>query len=1169
MNVSVVGVSGHISGVCSGNKFIGIQQYVRGDYYESHEKRAPEALARGLLILNVPGEYRKLASAVDRCFGFWPGKNKNFTGRVEDLEALASHLHDSGAASGVLGLGGAGKTQLAAEYFNQTLERKEYALQVWLRGSDIDIFSMDIRRLATWLGFMFEGDAPLDIISHQVYERLATFSVKAAQSHRPGVLLSIDGTDSEDILTFLPKPDLRTQFNWLITSRHEDMWVNYFSNLSFQSLRLQSFSPIEALDYLREALTAKVQSKHDCTDEHLLALANNLGCLPLALSLAAAYLNKNVRFKSVTEYSKNTQDYLKQFAGMLTTNIHGYEHTILITWLIGLPALLEGSPQAVELLLACSYLSGESISLGLLRAYWGDDTNTDASTFDEVITQVLLLQDYSLICFASEANDIINLHPLLQQVLRRWLDERLLINNVSQKTRKLVSNINGLLMEHGLNQRKVLGKLVGSLKSYGALRTLAMTELQRQKALIPHIKAVLSFRELWLNEFRKLDEAYFRNQLGAVYLVGQGDFLSAMGEFDEALKIVESHYGSEHPEVAFALINLGDACAASGESARQKELLVRALGISERHYGENHLEVAIVLKCLGNSYGALGELKKSKELIERAVKISENHYGKDDVEIAKMQCSLAVASLAFDRTSHSAELLESVLKIFERHYGKEHPETAKVMLSLAEACGASRLSERQVILLVRALNIFKFTCGDNHPTVAVALLQLGDAYGALGDIELKKGFLEEALKIFEFVYGKSHLAVAHTLHDLGNVYGGLGDPALQKELLERALEILKRHFDKKHHMIAMVLKSLGSAYCLLGDTKRQIKVQELALEMLECYFGGNHVLVAEILLSLGEAYGLVGDAIRHKELQERVLLIFKCQHGEDRLMVAAARISLSQAYLVLGEMGSAIKILDGVLPFFEKQYGKKHLFITMPLMALSSTLCDAAEQKRLLERALAISEDHYGKNHPLVAVVLTRLSCACGALGDVSRQKELLLQALDIKKRYYGEDHSRLAITLSLLAFVYHTQLEWSQAIKLFEQALSSGPLSATHCDYGLLLMRQKKFDEALKQYKAAMIEVDVGSFGCHWQRRTLLDTNLETEVTKGGGVFFISPQLFSLYHQVLCYIALNDVNGQESAFDDLQAYIDGQPTDVKLGGRLLDYAKQEMQVLLRPSARP
>ena len=66
----------------------------------------------------------------------------------------------------------------------------------------------------------------------------------------------------------------------------------------------------------------------------------------------------------------------------------------------------------------------------------------------------------------------------------------------------------------------------------------------------------------------------------------------------------------------------------------------------------------------------------------------------------------------------------------------------------------------------------------------------------------------------------------------------------------------------------------------------------------------------------------------------------------------------------------------------------------------------------MLERALAIEERAYGRDHAQVALTLTNLGNAYGALGDHAKKRDLLERALAIFERKYGRDHTQVAIAL-------------------------------------------------------------------------------------------------------------------------------------------------------------
>ena len=68
-------------------------------------------------------------------------------------------------------------------------------------------------------------------------------------------------------------------------------------------------------------------------------------------------------------------------------------------------------------------------------------------------------------------------------------------------------------------------------------------------------------------------------------------------------------------------------------------------------------------------------------------------------------------------------------------------------------------------------------------------------------------------------------------------------------------------------------------------------------------------------------------------------------------------------------------------------------------------LGDYAKARDMQERALAIKERTYGRDHPDVAITLTNLGNVYGTLGDHAKKRDMLERALAIDERAYGRDH--------------------------------------------------------------------------------------------------------------------------------------------------------------------
>jgi len=68
-------------------------------------------------------------------------------------------------------------------------------------------------------------------------------------------------------------------------------------------------------------------------------------------------------------------------------------------------------------------------------------------------------------------------------------------------------------------------------------------------------------------------------------------------------------------------------------------------------------------------------------------------------------------------------------------------------------------------------------------------------------------------------------------------------------------------------------------------------------------------------------------------------------------------------------------------------------------------LGDYAKARDIMERALAIDERTYGRDHVNVAFSLGSLGLAYGELGDAAKKREYVTRAVTIFEGAHGPDH--------------------------------------------------------------------------------------------------------------------------------------------------------------------
>src|SRR5262249_8707567 len=96
-----------------------------------------------------------------------------------------------------------------------------------------------------------------------------------------------------------------------------------------------------------------------------------------------------------------------------------------------------------------------------------------------------------------------------------------------------------------------------------------------------------------------------------------------------------------------------------------------------------------------------------------------------------------------------------------------------------------------------------------------------------------------------------------------------------------------------------------------------------------------------------------------------------------------------------------------------------------------------AEAEPLLERALAIRRQAFGKDHPLVALSLESLAREEMARRNFERADSLLQESLDARERTLGPSHPEVANALIRLAELCELQGRTADSEPLADRAIS------------------------------------------------------------------------------------------------------------------------------------
>jgi tetratricopeptide (TPR) repeat protein len=730
---------------------------------------------------------RQQAPTHTRVWNVPHSRNPNFTGREDELKALRASLQAGETAAlvaphAIHGLGGIGKTQLALEYAYR--HRADYDVIWWMRSEDLTTLASDYAGLAVKLNLP-EKDA--------TEQRVIVAAVKAWLEQNRGWLLIFDNAeDVQPVREYIPQASAG---HIIITSRNPN-WKSIATSLAVEPLPLD-----KAIEFLRK----RTGKQDDATAKRL---AEALGCLPLALNQAGAYIDESgcslLRYLELFE--RHQHEMMQR--GQTSTE---YPDSVATTWNISFQNVESQNPAAAELLWLCAFFAPDDIPIKMLVAGAKDMPESLAATVaDELRLDEALkaLRKYSLI---ERANEMLSIHRLVQAVIRHVLDEA----TFKQWTGVAVHIVN----------------TASPTESYD-VRTWPVF-----LPLLPHASAALSYAEAI--QFASNETARLLSVVG-VYLEARAEYSQAKKMHERALAIDEAMYSSDHPDVAIDLNNLGLVLQAQGDLAGAKSLLERALALGEAALGLNNLQVALYANNLGEVLRLQGDLAGAKFLFERALTIGEATFGLNHPQVAIYANNLGEALRAQGDFAGAKSLFERALAIGEATFGLNHPQVAiyannlgLVLRAQGDLAGAKSLFER-------ALAIDEAVLGLNHPKVATRLSNLGGVLRAQGDLAEAKSLYQRALAIDEAVYGFDHPDVAIDLNNLGSVLQSQGDLAEAKSLYQRALAIDEAVLGPNHPNVAIRLNNLGGVLREQGDLAGAKSFYERSLRIFRELLGDDH-----------------------------------------------------------------------------------------------------------------------------------------------------------------------------------------------------------------------------------------------------------------------------------------------------------------------------------------
>ncbi|WP_158630407.1 tetratricopeptide repeat protein [Glycomyces terrestris] len=921
------------------------------------------------------------------------------------------------------GMGGVGKTQMAAALANRLWRSRKVDLLVWV--------TAETRK--SILSALAQANADITgMESHDPEQGARQFLAwLATPSTRLRWLIVFDDLAKASDLQGLWPPESKRGAT-VVTTRRRDLQVP-----ADQHVIIDSFSVDEANAFLSQRLGANPERLIGAAE-----LAADLGYLPFALAQAAAFIaNDHIgtlsgralggedRFHlmSCEDYRRALADRQNRLADLLPspdTSTDDYNRSLATTWSISIDLANTYYPEgAAELLLQiASVLDPNGIPSKLFTSQvvrtW---LNLQSSTpVTDVAIESLLKQLHGLNLLDFDRGQV-RLHALAQHAIR----DQLTNEQLAKAARTAADGLLETWPRTGFINGSVLQTNVLAL--FGHAKSALISD--RAHPILFH--AALGYRERDpASASQRYQQSLARDcqeLLGPDHpdtLTARREHLNATGIAGEANTAAQGYttliqdylrvLGANHADTLEAQHYLGFWTAETGNLATAIEILEHVTKARQRVLGPDHTDTLDSRRCLADVRGRAGKTEAAIAEFDAVLSDQQRVFGPDHPNTLQLRHHLAQLHGRAGNPEEAIAEFESILSDQQRVFGPDHPDTLDTLHNLAHLRERTGDTKGAITEIETVLAGEQYVLGPDHPDTLRTSRCLADLRGKSGDTISAIAEIEAVLSDQQRVFGPNHPDVFRTRHNLAHLRANAGNVPGAIAEFESVLSDQQRILGPDHHGTLETRHCLAELRVVAKDAPGAVVEFQAVVADKQRMLGPDHPDVlhtrhnlADLRVWAEDSLGAIAEFEAVLSDQQRVL-------GPDHPSTLETRHCLAKHRAEIGDTEGAVAEFEANLSDQQRVFGPDHtdtLDTRHNLAHLRGRNGDIQGTISELEGIVADQQRVLGPDHPETLKTRRCLANSRASSGNLNAAKVALLQLKNQCRQALGPRHS---ITLSV-----------------------------------------------------------------------------------------------------------------------------------------------------------